>query len=309
MTRNGSIWTLTAALVASRRSPTPASRAAGLRSADSGADRAGGRARRRSGQTPTPQQTGAARAGDTRPVVRADARRCGQVRARAQPRHRGPAAEPADQRHRDREHQVGLPPDADVDGRPRSRTTQRRRPDHARRGRRPGGHRRARSTYNGGIAQSIPWGGGIVHGRAEQQPADDDQQQRAVQPDVQLELVGALHAAAAARLQDRLDAPAARRSPRSTGTSPTSSCAPRSPTRCRTSATRTGTTCSPSQAVEVAQTVARPGEQAGAGQPDARRGRHDGADRRRPGAVRAGDARARRWSPPQATQAHRPSSR
>ena len=36
--------------------------------------------------------------------------------------------------------------------------------------------------------------------------------------------------------------------------------------------------------------VARPGEQAGAGQPDARRGRHDGADRRRPGAVRAGDA-------------------
>ena len=43
-------------------------------------------------------------------------------------------------------------------------------------------------------------------------------------------------------------------------------------------------------------------EQAGAGQPDARRGRHDGADRRRAGAGRAGDAAAERWSPAQATR-------
>ena len=35
--------------------------------------------------------------------------------------------------------------------------------------------------------------------------------------------------------------------------------------------------------------IARSGDQAGAGQPDARRGRHDGPDRRRAGAVRAGD--------------------
>ena len=48
-----------------------------------------------------------------------------------------------------------------------------------------------------------------VRGRAEQQPADDDQPEHAVQPDLQHELVGAVHAAAAARLQDRRDAPAA----------------------------------------------------------------------------------------------------
>ena len=64
--------------------------------------------------TPAPQQPVARRAGETRPTVRADARRRGQVRARSQPRHRGAAAEPADQRHRRRERAVGLPPDADL---------------------------------------------------------------------------------------------------------------------------------------------------------------------------------------------------
>ena len=132
----------------------------------------------------------------------------------------------------------------------------------------------------------------------------DDQPQRAVQPAVQHELVGAVHAAAAAQLQDRLDAPAARRSPRSTATSRTSSCRRRSPTRCRTSATPTGTTCSRSQAVDVAQQSLDLAEQAGAGQPDARRSRHDGADRRRPGAVASRRRGARAWSTAAGDAAH-----
>ena len=43
-------------------------------------------------------------------------------------------------------------------------------------------------------------------------------------------------------------------------------------------------------AVQVGAAVARARRQAGDGQPDARRDRHDGADRRRPGAGRTGDA-------------------
>ncbi len=44
-------------------------------------------------------------------------------------------------------------------------------------------------------------------------------------------------------------------------------------------------------------TVARSGDQARAGQPDARAGRHDGAHRRDLGAIRTGHAQPRHWSP------------
>jgi hypothetical protein len=46
--------------------------------------------------------------------------------------------------------------------------------------------------------------------RAEQQQSDDDQPERAVQPDVQHELVGTVYAAALEGIQDRLDAATAR---------------------------------------------------------------------------------------------------
>ncbi len=54
------------------------------------------------------------------------------------------------------------------------------------------------TIYNGGITQNIRWGGGTFSANAEQQQADDDQLDGAVQPGLQHQLGGAIHAAAAA---------------------------------------------------------------------------------------------------------------
>ena len=145
------------------------------------------------------------------------------------------------------------------------------------------------TTYNGGIAQSFPMGRRQPVGRAEQQPADVDGPDVAVQPGLQHELVGHLHAAAAARLQDRFDPPADSGHEDQSGHL-------RHPAQ----------VVDHQHAVERPQrllglrlrgpvrgrraTVARPGDQARAGQPDARAGRHDGADRRGLGAIGAGHA-------------------
>ena len=191
-----------------------------------------------------------------------------------------------------RQHQVGLPPGADVDPQRRSR---RPTPPTATL---TGGSAPARGSPS--AVDQLQRRHRAEHSVGRRQrftvalnnnQADDDQLQHAVQPDLQHELVGHLHAAAAARVQDRLDAPAAagdQDQPRHLG--------------------RAAARDDHQHAVERPQrllglrvrravgrrraAVGGPGEPAGEGQPDARRGRHDGADRRRPGAVAGGDAAA-----------------
>ena len=116
-----------------------------------------------------------------------------------------------------------------------------------------------------------------LHGRVEQPQEHDDQLEHAVQPDLSAELVGHLHPAAVPQFLDRLDAPVAEGHPDQ-------------PRHLRRPAARDDH----QYAVERPQRVlglclrrpgrrsraevARPGEQPGARQPDAGRGRHDGAD-------------------------------
>ena len=133
----------------------------------------------------------------------ADARRRDQAGARSQPGYRRPAAEPADVRLLDREPAGVLQADADLDACAATRTTN-----------------PSTQTTSGAAA-----GTGIIQGhdhlqrrpRAEpavgrrhrwsatlnNNTADHDQSDGAVQSDVQHQLVGAVHAAAAAQLQDR----------------------------------------------------------------------------------------------------------
>ena len=161
----------------------------------------------------------------------------------------GAALEPADQRHRVCEHPVDLPPGADV------LSSARRRPPACRRASVQvsaggAGTETSQLQYNGGIAQSVPWGGGAFQVALNNQPRHDHQQQRALQSGVPVELERHLHAAAAPELPHRLRRGSSCRSPRSTATSRTCSFARRSPTRCRTSATPIGTTssrCRPSK--------------------------------------------------------------
>ena len=80
------------------------------------------------------------------------------------------------------------------------------------------------SNFNGGIAQNIRWGGGSFAVDAEQQQADDDQPHGPLQPGLQHQLVGAVHAAAAAQLQDRQHPAAARRHQAEPGHLAKSSC-------------------------------------------------------------------------------------
>ena len=188
---------------------------------------------------------------------------------------------------------VGLPPDADVDGR-RPQSHDQPVDQHASRAApaAAGGHRR-RPNYNGGIAQNMPWGGGSSQRDAEQhQRSTTTSHEHAVQPDVSHRTGRRTYTQPLLRnftidstrqqLRGHQAQPGHLRHP---------AAARRSPTRCRTCATRTGTTSSPSSRSTSRSSRSTSPSKLVQGQPDARRGRHDGADRRRPGAVAGGDAR------------------
>ena len=183
MTRNGFNWMLAAtlacaSLAAPARAQAPAQQVSEARIRElikQAAEKvANGSA---DVQQPAPNSGGA-------PGRRAHAGRCGEVRARSQPRHRRAAAESPDQRPRRPQDPVGLPPVAGVDAQPAVGVD-------------AGQHDPGRqfdagssivagvTTFNGGIAQSVPWGGGNYVVDAEQQPPDHDQPEHAVQPVLQ----------------------------------------------------------------------------------------------------------------------------
>ena len=163
------------------------------------------------------------------------------------------------------------------------------------------------TTYNGGIAQSFPWGGGSLVGRAEQQPADLDGPTSLFNPVYNTNWSGTY----TQPLMRGFKTDSTRQQIQVTKINRDIS-----DIQLKSSITNTLSNVRNAywdfvyavQSVDVARQSLDAGEQARAGQPDARAGRHDGADRRGLGAIGAGDARPGRWSPP-SPRSGRPSSR
>ena len=195
------------------------------------------------GQAPTPA-AGAVTTGICRASRVADARRRGQTRAREQPRHRRPAHRPADLRRRHRQHPFGLQPDAST--RPSARQTSKNASTSTISGA-ADRHRRsttARCSSTARLAQDVPWGGGASRPTLDNRRQTTTIAERDDQPAVQPDVVGAVHAAAAARLQDRYDAAAAARHPHQSGHLRHPAAADHDQHRSPMSETRIGTSCS-----------------------------------------------------------------
>ena len=108
----------------------------------------------------------------------ADPRRCGEVRARAQPRHRGAAPEPAAAGHRRRQRADLLQAVADLE--PRSEPQRRTHPtSQLQLSQGGGGVTNQTSPTTRGIDAELHLGRRHARGDAQQQPAGDEQQQRA----------------------------------------------------------------------------------------------------------------------------------
>ena len=256
--------------------------------------RARRRRRRRRPRRPRPRRTVRAR---RRP--RPDARRGGRARARAQPRHRRRAPQPADLRPAARRRARAVSPMLSSHDRPEQRHAA---ADQSA-GRHAGRPERSDDVQRRRLAAAAV-GRRQLHGPLQQPAAGFDEQLQHLQPAVQLDVLGALRAAAAAQLQDR-------------------------PTRTQLRVTAINRDISDLQlraddhqhAGRRAQrllglrlrrrpaaggtAVARARAQAARGQPHPRRGRHAGADRRRAGrgrgrhaAAGGGAGRRRRRGPP-----------
>ena len=249
MTRNGSMRMVTAVLALSSLA-APARAATAFGDAHSRADQAG-RARWSPMVRPPPTgRRGAAADGQCRqqhPAGRAaDARRRREARARSQPRHRRAAAEPGD-------HAISPMPAsrsiyhpsltsiiaAPVVGQPADqpnavRAADRRRDQYTD----DDGQRRRRPEH--------PVGRRLVHQRRSRtiHAQHDRSSTRFSIRSISRRGTGRLHPAAAARLPDRLDPPAAAGDQAQPGHLGRPAARRRSPTRSPTCATPTGTTCS-----------------------------------------------------------------
>ena len=232
---------------------------------------------------------------------RADARRCGAARARAQPRHRRRAAESADLRLLDRGARRQLPADVQLQLRLRSQSHVPAQPDGRRR------HRSTRDTMTGntGITQNVKWGGGSFACRVQQQPAGAVGPVRDPQPGAQHQLQPPRYVQPLLR-SFRIDGTRAQL--RITQLNQEMSETALRGTIVRDARERAQRVLGPGlrdSGGRRRRALAGAGHEARRGQPGARRGRHAGAARRRAGAGRSRPTAARTVATTAAAVAHR----